>query len=94
LEKKKERKIKGGVSSKDISGALKEFYKETLEPKFEQIDRHLIRIDGRLEQHDAHFDQIDMHLIRIDARLEQHDACFERIDNVQKVRHELKNRFK
>ena len=80
LEKKKERKIKGGVSREDISGTLKEFYKETLEPKFDQIERHLIRIDGRLEQHDAHFDQIDRHLIGIDARLEQHDACFERIE--------------
>lgn len=68
-EKKKEQEVKGGVSRKDISEILKGFYKESLEPKFDQIDRHLIRIDARLDQHDSHFGKIE-------KKLEEHDEKF------------------
>jgi len=67
LKKKKE--VKTEVGGKDISSALKEFYRESLEPKLNQIDRRLVRIDVRLNEHDTRFD-------RIEKKLEEHDDKF------------------
>ncbi len=48
MERKKEQKAKAGLSRKDISEVLRGFYKENLEPKFEQIDHRFEQVDGRL----------------------------------------------
>jgi len=53
LEKKNKRPSKAGISKGDISDSLKEFYKESLEPKFIQIDNRFDQVDNRFEQVDA-----------------------------------------
>jgi predicted nuclease with TOPRIM domain len=58
LEKKK-RPVQSGISKKDVSDALKDFCKESLEPKFEKIDGRFEKIDDRFEQMDKRFEQAD-----------------------------------
>ena len=83
LEKKREQKAKAGIGRKDISEALKGFYKESLEPKFDQIDK-------RFEQVDQRFEQIDQRFERVEKKLEEHD---ERFRDLSKHSDEIHKRF-
>ncbi len=60
---------------------------QTMNQRFEQIDRRFERIDERFEQIDEHFEQIDErfeqideHFERIDGQLKQIDERFEQVE--------------
>lgn len=50
MEERKKPIKPSGISMKDISGVLKGFYRETLEPKFDQIDHRFEKMEGQLVQ--------------------------------------------
>lgn len=44
LENERNKMVKSEITKEDFSGILKEFYKENLEPKFDQIDKRFEQI--------------------------------------------------
>lgn len=71
MNQQKEQKLKAGITKKDISEALKGFYKESLEPKFDQIDRRFERVEKKLEEHDERFRDLSKHFDEIYKRFER-----------------------
>jgi hypothetical protein len=82
LEKKK-RSNKDGINKEDLSKVLKGFYKESLEPKFNQIDKRFDRVEARLDLHDAHFEKIEKKLEEHDEKFRDIFIHFDQISNVQ-----------
>ncbi len=76
-----------GISKKDISEVLKEFYKVILRPKFvkidkqfDRVDKKFVKVDRRFVQIDSRFDQVDRRFVQIDGRFDLNDIRFERIE--------------
>lgn len=81
MEKRMKLVKPAGITKKDVSDALKEFYKTSLKPKFEQIDDQFEQVNSQLKEHTSQFGKIDKRFEQIDKRLDQHDKRFDQIDN-------------
>jgi len=86
------------ITKKDLTDALEEFHKKTIEPRFDRIESYILnrieprfdKIEKKLEEHDKKFDDLLDHFDQIYHRLDRLETEYHTITiSLQRIEERL-----